>query len=89
MRFCLIDWRKVVILDVNISDYYSYELFDANGNRLDYVVRADTETGQIERYVLDGSGKPSRTIEGKLLTEIVFVPYPLKAIKHDNYLENN
>jgi len=51
MRFCLIDWRKVVILDVNISDYYSYELFDANGNRLDYVVRADTETGEIERYI--------------------------------------
>ena len=79
-----------MILDVNIFDHYNYELFDANGNRLDYVVRADTETGQIERYVLDGSGKPSSTIEGrKFLTEIVFVPYPLKAIKRDNYLENN
>ena len=79
-----------MILDVNISDHYKYELFDANGNRLDYVVRADTETGQIERYVLDGSGKPSPTIFPiKFLTEIVFVPYPLKVIKHDNYLENN
>ena len=78
-----------MILDFNISDHYNYELFDANGNRLDYVVRADTETGQIERYVLDESGKPPRTIEEKLLTEIVFVPYPLKTIKRDNYLENN
>jgi len=78
-----------MILDVNILGHYSYELFDANGNRLDYVVRADTETGQIERYVLDGSGKLPSTIEEKLLTEIVFVPYPLKAIKHNTYLENN
>ena len=79
-----------MILDVNIFDHYNYELFDANGNRLDYVVRADTETGQIERYVLDGSGKAISHYRGEnFLTEIVFVPYPLKAIKHDNYLEKN
>ena len=72
-----------MILDVKIAGHYKYELFDANGNRLDYVVRADTETGQIERYVLDGSGKPPLTIGGELLTEIVFVPCPLKVINHE------
>ena len=72
-----------MILDVKIAGHYNYELFDANGNRLDYVVRADTETGQIERYVLDESGKPPLTIGGKLLTEIAFVPCPLKVINHE------
>ena len=72
-----------MILDVKIAGHYKYELFDANGNRLDYVVRADTETGQIERYVLVGSGKPPLTIGGELLTEIVFVPCPLKVINHE------
>jgi hypothetical protein len=71
-----------MILDVKIAGHY-YELFDANNNRLDYVVRADAETGQIERYVLDGSGKLPLTIDEKPLTETVFVPYPLKVIKHE------
>lgn len=72
-----------MILDANIKDHLNYELFDANGNRLDYVIWADTETGQIVKYVLDGSGKPPLTIGGEPLTETVFVPYPLKAIRHE------
>lgn len=76
-----------MILDVNIDGHYNYELFDANGTKLDYVIWADTETGQIVRYTLDGSGKPPLAISGEPLTETVFVPYPLKAIKcsHDDY----
>ena len=72
-----------MILDVKAKEHYKYELFDANGARLDYVVWADTENGQIVRYVLDGSGKPPLSIGGEPLTETVFVPYPLKAIKHE------
>ena len=72
-----------MILDVNIKDHYKYELFDANGNKLDYVVWADTETGQIVRYILDGSSKPPISIDGEYLTETVFVPYPLKTIKYE------
>lgn len=72
-----------MILDIHIKGHHKYELFDANGARLDYVIWANTETGQIERYVLDGSGKPPLTIGGEPLTETVFVPYPLKAIKHE------
>lgn len=72
-----------MILDIKTRGHYKYELFDANGNRLDYVVWADTETGQIVRYILDGSGKPPLTIGGEFITETVFVPYPLKAIKHE------
>lgn len=71
-----------MILDIRIAGHYKYELFDANGNKLDYVVWADTETGQIVRYILDGSGQ-FLTIEGEPMIETVFVPYPLKAIKHD------
>lgn len=72
-----------MILDIKTKDHHKYELFDANGNKLDYVIWADMETGRIERYVLDGSGKPPLSIGGEFLTETVFVPYPLKAIKHD------
>ena len=72
-----------MILDINIAGHYNYELFDANGNRLDYVIWADTENGQIVRYILDGSSKPPLSIGGEPLTETVFVPYPLKAIKHE------
>lgn len=72
-----------MILDANNKEDCQYEIFDANGNRLDYVVRADTETGQIERYIFDGCGKPSVDGYGDYLTETVFVPYPLKVIKHE------
>ena len=72
-----------MILDVKIAGHHNYELWDANGARLDYVVWADTETGQIVRYVLDGSSKPPLSMDGEYLTETVFVPYPLKAIKYE------
>lgn len=75
--------KTQMILDVKIAGHYKYELFDANGNRLDYVIYADTETGRIERYIFDGCGKPSVDGYGDYLTETIFVPYPLKVIKHE------
>ena len=72
-----------MILDVKIAGHYKYELFDANGNRLDYVVWADTETGQIERYIMNENKEPQRDNWGELMTEIVSVPSPLRAIKYE------
>lgn len=72
-----------MILDVKIADHYKYELFDADGNKLQYVVWADTETGQIERYIMNDNKECLRDDYGELITEVVSVPYPLKAIKHE------
>lgn len=74
---------KKMILDVRIDDHYKYELFDANGNRLDYVVRADTETGRITRVLWGDMGKPRVNEYGEWLFEEINVPAPLKVIKHE------
>lgn len=71
-----------MILDVKIAGHHNYELFDANGTRLDYVIWADTENGQIERYIMNNK-EPQRDNWGEPLTEIVSVPFPLKVIKHE------
>lgn len=72
-----------MILDANIKDHLNYELFDANGNKLDYVIRADTETGEIVVPSKNSEGKFYHDGYGDLVTETVFVPAPLKAIKHE------
>ena len=71
-----------MILDAKIAGHNRYELFDANGNKLQYVLWADTETGRIKRWVMD-NGKPRVNEYGEWLSEEINVPSPLKAIKHD------
>jgi len=71
-----------MILDIKIAGHHNYELFDADGNKLQYVVWADTESGRIKRCVMN-SGKPRVNEYGEWLFEELNVPAPLKAIKHD------
>ena len=71
-----------MILDAKIAGHNKYELFDAHGNKLQYVLWADTETGRIKRWVIDND-KPRVNEYGEWLSEEINVPYPLKAIKHD------
>lgn len=72
-----------MILDANNREDCKYELFDANGERLNFVIRADTETGEIVVPSKNSEGKYYYDGYGELVTETLYVPAPLKAVKHE------
>lgn len=72
-----------MILDANNKEDCQYEIFDANGERLNFVIRANTLTGEIVIPAKNSRGKFYYDGYGDLVTETIFVPYPLKVIKHE------
>lgn len=72
-----------MILDANNREDCKYELFDANGKRLNFVIRANTETGEIVVPSKNNEGKFYYDGYGELVTENITAPAPLKAIKYE------
>lgn len=56
-------------------------VYDAKGNPVPYVVRCDTETGLVQKYVLTESGRPGVINKlGNPAMETVTVPAPLSVV---------
>ena len=54
-------------------------VFDANGNEVAFLVSANTETGEVERYKLDSSGELVFHPEcGGIELETIFLAKPLR-----------
>lgn len=61
-----------MILDADNDNMW--ELYDANGVKLDYIRWADTETGEVEQLVFTRSGFTNGTMRMKYAA-------PLKAVR--------
>lgn len=72
-----------MILNANNKEDCQYEIFDANGKRLNFVIRADTETGEIVVPARNSDGKFYYDGYGELVKEILNVPAPLKIVKYE------
>jgi len=55
-------------------------VYDAHNRPVPWVLRCNTENGQILQLLTGPDGKPRRAITGKALTREIFVPYPVKIV---------
>lgn len=70
-----------MILDHRDPDLPPYNLFDSFGDRLQRVLWANTDTGEIEQVMLDDHGRVPNSPTGRLRSIRWRVPGGIRAVK--------
>lgn len=75
-----------VILDSRDPELAPHNIFDSFGDRLERVIWANTETGEIEQVMLDDQGRVAPAIQSRLRCARWQVPGGIRAVKVEDPL---